>query len=130
MTLILDPAQTAVALDGSTTFAEGQELTDVCGVDDLSPDRGRAALVGDRQLAIFSLSTGDLYAIDNHDPCSGVNVLSRGIVGSKGDAVVVASPIYKQHFDLATGKCLEEPGVAVATFEARVVDGRVLVASG
>lgn len=130
MTLILDPTQTPATAGDRIDLAEGSGFTDVCGLDDMAPDRGRAALVGGRQIAIFLLSTGDLYAIDNHDPCSGANVLSRGIVGSKGDVVVVASPIYKQHFVLATGECLEEPGVTVATFEARVVDGRVLVASG
>jgi nitrite reductase (NADH) small subunit len=55
-------------------------------------------------------------------------VLSRGIVGSKGDRVKVASPVYKQGFDLRTGECLDDAGVSVATFPVRLVDGRVQVA--
>ena len=39
----------------------------------------------------------------------------------------VASPIYKQSFDLRTGRCLDDPSVSVRTFPVRVSDGRVLV---
>ncbi len=49
------------------------------------------------------------FAIDNVDPKSGASVLSRGLLGSLGDRVVVASPLYKNHFDLRTGECLEAP---------------------
>jgi nitrite reductase (NADH) small subunit len=40
---------------------------------------------------------------------------------------VVASPIYKQHFDLQTGECLEAPQHSVASYPVRVEDGRVWV---
>ena len=40
-------------------------------------------------------------------------------------AVVVASPIYKQHFDLASGECLEAPAQSVASYPARI-DGAVV----
>ena len=55
-----------------------------------------------------------VFAIDNIDPNAGASVLSRGLVGSLGERIVVASPIYKQHFDLATGECLEAPEHSVA----------------
>ena len=103
--------------------------TDVCAVDDLDRDRGVCALVGPHQVAVFRTSPGDdLYALSNRDPFSGAFVLSRGIVGSKGDVPKVASPIFKQSFDLRTGQCLDDPTVAVPTFPVRVVDGRVEVA--
>jgi nitrite reductase (NADH) small subunit len=53
--------------------------------------------------------------------------MSRGIVGSVGETLTVASPVYKQRFDLRTGACIENPDVRVATFPARVIDGRVEV---
>jgi nitrite reductase (NADH) small subunit len=85
-------------------------------------------LIGTKQVALFRLSpTDDLYAVSNFDPFSGAFVLSRGIVGSKGDVPKVASPIYKQSFDLRTGQCLDDPAVAVDTFPVREVDGRVLI---
>ena len=100
---------------------------DVCGIDDLIPGRGVAALVGDRQVAIFLVPGGELAAVDNLDPCSGAAVLSRGIVGSAGDLVHVASPVHKQRFDLRTGTCLDADA-SIAVWSARVVDGRIEVA--
>jgi nitrite reductase (NADH) small subunit len=99
----------------------------VCRVDQLSVDVGVAALVGGQQVALFRLDVDQIRAIGNLDPYSRANVLSRGIVGSRGEAVFVASPMYKQPFDLRTGQCLDDPGVSVPTFEVRVVDGAVQV---
>jgi nitrite reductase (NADH) small subunit len=102
---------------------------DVCSLDDIIPDRGVCALVGRYQVAIFRVAPDDeLFALSNYDPFSSAFVLSRGIVGSKGDRLKVASPIYKQNFDLRTGECLDDPSVTVPTFDVRVVDGQVQVA--
>ena len=110
------------------TILDQVTWVDVCGLDDLQPDRGVCALVGGRQVAVFRLSPDDaLHAIDNRDPFSGAHVLSRGLVGSAGEVPKVASPVYKQAFDLRTGQCLDDPQVSVATFPVRLVDGRVLV---
>ena len=65
--------------------------------------------------------------MSNYDPFSRATVLSRGIVGSKGDTPKVASPIYKQSFDLKSGQCLDDPSVEVMAFPVRVIEGRVLV---
>ena len=51
--------------------------------------------------------------------------MARGIVGSIGDAVVVASPMYKQHFDLRAGRSIEDPDVVMETFPTRVAGGLV-----
>jgi nitrite reductase (NADH) small subunit len=99
----------------------------VCAYDDLQPDRGVAVLLDDNQIAVFRLAGGDVYAIDNQDPFSGANVLARGIVGSRGETPKVASPMYKQTFDLRTGVCLDDPSVQVTTHPVRVHDGWVLV---
>ncbi|MGH9123938.1 MAG: nitrite reductase small subunit NirD [Acidimicrobiales bacterium] len=100
---------------------------DVCSFDQLILGRGACALVEGTQVAIFPVED-QVFAPSNFDPFSQAFVLSRGIVGSKGERIKVASPVYKQSFDLTTGVCLDDPSVVVATFEARVVDGRVLVA--
>ena len=104
---------------------------DVCPVDRIVPNRGVAALVGHYQVAVFRVDPGhdeELLALSNYDPFSKAYVLSRGIVGSRGDRLKVASPVYKQSFDLRTGECLDDPDVSVATFPVRLVDGRVQVA--
>ncbi len=112
-------------MEGGGVDAQWHE---VCGIDDIWPDTGVCAWIGGRQIAVFRLAAGEVYAIDNHDPCSGANVLSRGLVGNLGDRIVVASPIYKQHFDLATGACIENTEQAVRSYPARVTDSRVWVA--
>lgn len=104
-----------------------KEWVAVCKLTDIVPDTGVCALMGGRQVAVFRLDDDSVYAIDNHDPFSRANVLSRGIVGDLKGELVVASPVYKQHFSLATGQCLEDPGVRVAVFPARVEDDTVWV---
>jgi len=86
------------------------ETLRVCGIRDLEVERGRAALVGGLQIALFLLRDGTVHAVSNLDPFSGANVISRGIVGTRGDAPTVASPMHKQVFDLRTGACLDPQG--------------------
>ncbi len=102
--------------------------TPICAVDDILPDTGVAARVGGRHVAVFRVGRERFHAIDNIDPRSGASVLARGLVGSLGERIVVASPLYKNHFDLATGECLEAPEQSVRAHAVRVQDGRVLVA--
>lgn len=96
----------------------------ICDLDEVIPDTGVCASWNDQQVAIFRVDDR-VYAIDNWDPASGANVLSRGIVGDLGGELVVASPIYKQHFSLLTGRCLEEPQNSVGTHRCRVLAGRI-----
>ena len=99
----------------------------ICTVDRLTPDRGVVALVDGEQVAVFLLGTGELFAIANRDPFSGADVLARGIVGDAGGVPFVASPVYKQRFDLRTGQCLDDPDVSVATWPVRKSGGVVEV---
>jgi nitrite reductase (NADH) small subunit len=109
-----------------TTDAVGT-WTAVCPYDHLEPERGVAALVGTAQVAVFRTHDGELHAIDNLDPYAGAQVLSRGIVGTRGDAPTVASPLHKQVYDLRTGRCLDRPDLVVATYPVRCRDGMVEV---
>lgn len=102
--------------------------TAVCAHEQILPDTGVAALAGGQQVAVFRLADGHLFAIDHHDPCSGANVLARGIVGDGAGTPVVASPVHKQRFALTSGRCLDAEGVVVATHPVRVRDGRIEVA--
>lgn len=102
--------------------------TDICAVDDILPSTGVCALVQDRHVAVFRLGADRFFAIDNVDPKSGASVLSRGLMGSLGERIVVASPLYKNHFDLQTGECLETPEQSVRAHGVRVDGGRISVA--
>jgi nitrite reductase (NADH) small subunit len=104
--------------------------TAVCSLDDILPNTGVCARVDDRQVAIFRVGTDQIYAIDNVDPKSGASVLCRGLIGSLGEHLVVASPLYKNHIDLRTGECLESPEWSVRTYPVRADAGQVWVSTG
>jgi nitrite reductase (NADH) small subunit len=100
----------------------------VCKLSDILPDTGVCALVKGQQIAIFRVGQGaDVYAIENYDPFSKANVLSRGIVGDRNGIPKVASPIYKQTFNLKTGECFDNREVRIATFAVRVVDNQIQI---
>ncbi|TNE77296.1 MAG: nitrite reductase small subunit NirD [Gammaproteobacteria bacterium] len=101
----------------------------ICQREDLIPNSGICALVNGQQIAVFYLPEEEpqVYAIGNWDPIGKANVLSRGIVGDIGDRLVVASPLYKQHFDLASGQCLEDETASVPAYPVALVDDQVII---
>lgn len=104
---------------------------DICAESELVENSGICALVEDQQIAIFTVITQEsrqLYAVSNWDPIGKANVIYRGIIGSVGDATVVASPLYKEHYCLETGRCIEKDEVSLLTFGIQLRDGRILVA--
>ncbi|MBH5334722.1 nitrite reductase small subunit NirD [Streptomyces pactum] len=109
-------ARTAVRVE----LLAGRRWLPVCGTADLTPGRGVAALLPDgTQVALFADRAGRLYAIDHRDPFTGAYVLARGLLGSAGGRAFVASPLLKQRFELATGRCLDDPAVAVRAYRVR-----------
>lgn len=112
-----------------TVLAEQQVWLDVCALDDVIPGTGVAALIGGEQVAIVrSPDGGSVFAISNFDPFSKAFVLARGIVGDRAGVLKIASPIYKQNFDLKTGVCLDDPSVRLPVYATKVEGGRVSVA--
>ncbi|MDP9117143.1 MAG: nitrite reductase small subunit NirD [Actinomycetota bacterium] len=103
------------------------EWIEVCRIETIQPERGVAALVAGVQVALFRTFDDEVYALDNRDPFSGSYVLSRGIVGSRGDIPTVASPMFKQVFDLRSGTCLDDTSVQIPHYDARVSCGRIEV---
>lgn len=117
------------ALDTTNDFPgawDDAEWAPICALDDIVPDTGVCALVAGRQIALVRVGEGDqVYAIDNFDPFSNAFVISRGIVGDKNGVPKIASPIFKQSFNLITGQCLDKPAVSIPVYAVRVRDGRV-----
>ena len=99
----------------------------VCPFTRLPVERAVCVLVGGEQVALVRTREGRVYAVDNLDPVSGAMVMSRGIVGSRGDVDVLISPMHKQAYDLATGRCVDLPDLWLGTHDVRVVDGDVEV---
>ncbi len=104
--------------------------TQVCHLEEILPNTGCCALHDQQQVAIFRIEESEeLYAVQNYDPLGEANVLSRGILGDLNGELVVASPLYKHHYSLKTGKCLEDESVQLQTFPIRVENGRVELGS-
>lgn len=116
-------AAEAPAADGPSTPA----WVDVLPERDLRREVGVPALVGDRAVAVFRTHLDELYAVSNYDPATGASVMARGIVGTRGDVPVVASPMYKHVFDLRTGRCLDDDSKCLTPYEIRVEAGVVQV---
>jgi nitrite reductase (NADH) small subunit len=92
----------------------------------LQPDSGVCVLVAGQQVALFHMKKENaVYAIGNYDPLGKANVLSRGIIGDVKGEPVVASPLYKQHFSLNTGVCIEDSQISVPVYPIRIQNGRV-----
>lgn len=112
----------------------------ICTLDDIIPEGGVCALIEGKQVAVFRTKDNQLFAIDNFDPFSKANVLSRGIIGGttlttelpnghieERESIYVASPIYKQRFDLATGQCLEDSEVSLGSYDVTLDGNDVMV---
>jgi nitrite reductase (NADH) small subunit len=108
----------------------GGQWIDVCALEDIVPQTGVCALLGRKQVAVFRVAPDDLFALSNFDPFSKAFVLSRGIVGDRGGVPKVASPVFKQSFDLRTGQCLDDPAVSVKSYPVRLRGGRVEIFFG
>jgi NAD(P)H-dependent nitrite reductase small subunit len=100
----------------------------VCGLDDILDGAGVCALVDGEQVALFRVGD-EVFAVENRDPFSAANVISRGLVGDLAGQLVVASPVYKQHFNLRSGRCLEDEAVSLRTWPCGLLDGRIWVES-
>lgn len=107
----------------------------VCSRRDLVAHSGVVIWFAGAQIALFYVPEGanaeQIHAIHNRDPQSGANVIGRGMLGHLQGVPVVASPLYKQHFRLEDGSCVEQPGVALTVWAARMNGDEVeLYASG
>lgn len=101
----------------------------VCAEHLLPHEDGIAVLVGDRHVAVFRTAFDEVLAVGNIDPFSGIGVISKGIVGDRRGEPTVSSPLHKQVFSLHSGRCLDEPEVALPTYPARLHHGAVEVGS-
>ena len=108
----------------------------ICNLNDIIPETGVCALVDGKQIAILRTKHNHLFALDNYDPFSQANVLSRGLIGGTtvtSDAGIdeailyVASPIYKQRFNLATGQCLDDESIKLNTYQVALNEDDVVV---
>lgn len=118
----------------ASSISRSLDWIPLCQRSDLVPFSGVAAWIdsaeGPAQVALFYLPghSPELFAIDHHDPIAKVNVLARGIVGDIQGEPVVASPLYKQHFRLKDGSCVEDASVSLRTWAVAFDQDSVMIA--
>jgi len=103
---------------------------------DLERDGRLIARLGGREVGVVRGPDGELHALRNRCPHHGAP-LCRGAVeerlaGSPGGYElagrrILRCPWHGWEFDLETGRCLDDPSVRVAVYEAKVEKGRVLI---
>lgn len=101
-----------------------------CYSDDIPENGGACIKHGDEQIAIYNFSRrGEWFATQNLCPHKQQMVLSRGMIGSAGQACEpkVACPFHKKTFSLLTGECLSGEDFQIKTYPVKVEDGRVYV---
>lgn len=113
------------------SVAEQTQWHPVCPVSALESGWAVAAIVGGQQVALATVG-GDVFAVSHLDPLNGAPVMARGIVGSRrvdgeGHRPTITSPLLKQVYDLRTGRCYSDPGLALACYATRVVENVVEV---
>ncbi|MBE4574913.1 nitrite reductase small subunit [Vibrio navarrensis] len=101
----------------------------ICRLNELKENHGHPVWLNEQQLAMFYVPEEGVFAVQNWDPIGKAFVLSRGIVGDIQGALCVASPLYKQHFCLKTGSCLEDESVRLNIWPVLVEDDAVYVLS-
>jgi len=96
---------------------------DICALDEINPLGSRIIAGPKGDIAIFRTSDDQVFALDDRCPHKG-GPLSQGIVYDKQ----VACPLHNWQIDLASGEALAPDAGCAHRHEARVENGRVLLA--
>ncbi|CZT28666.1 nitrite reductase small subunit NirD [Pseudomonas cerasi] len=127
----MNASQTIIAGNNASAAAQ-LHWQPLCGRADLVANSGVVAWLDGAQVALFYVpetAQGEqLFAIDNRDPKSGANVIGRGLIGQIAGELVIASPLYKQHFRLHDGSCIEYPEQRLDVWPVRLKGDLVEIA--
>jgi len=118
-----------------TIVSVKETVTDIkwvmaCYADDIPENGGACVKLGEEQIAVFNFSRrSEWFATQNLCPHKQQMVLSRGMIGSAGDACEpkVACPFHKKTFSLLSGECLSGDDYQIKTYPIKVVEGRVYI---
>ena len=98
-------------------------MIDIAALADIPPQGARVVRTPQGCIAIFRTSDDRVFALDDRCPHKG-GPLSQGIVYGKQ----VACPLHNWQIDLASGEALAPDVGCAHRHEARVENGRVLLA--
>ncbi|MEO3988419.1 nitrite reductase large subunit NirB [Pseudocitrobacter cyperus] len=100
----------------------------ICPLSSIPAQAGIGARLGEMQIALFRF--GDkVYALDNLEPGSQANVLSRGLLGDAAGEPIVISPLYKRRIRLRDGRQCDNGEAVVRAWPVKVEDGTVWVSN-
>ena len=93
------------------------------------PENGGACIkYKGMQIAVFNFSRQNKwYACQNLCPHKMEMVISRGMIGSKGDIPKVACPLHKRNYSLIDGDHINGDGEGIAVYPVKIEDGYVYV---
>ena len=104
----------------------------LCKTSDLVANSGVAALLPSPcgtnaiQVALFWLpAMNRVYAVENYDPLSDTFLNARGLIGDRHGEPFLATPLYKHHYRLSDGVCLEDNNISLKTWVAKIEQGEV-----
>lgn len=104
------------------------EWVRVCEADDVLANGGACVVIDGVQIAIFYLADREeWFATQNRCPHWDENVLWRAMTGEHGDEPKIACPMHKKTFSLASGECISDEGLQIATFAIRIENGEVFL---
>ncbi|MDU2378291.1 MAG: nitrite reductase large subunit NirB [Enterobacter cloacae] len=127
-TTLNDPNRLALfrtAVNGPATV-ENKRWQEICGLDEIPEQAGIGARLGRKPIALFRFGKS-VYALDDQEPGSDANVLSRGILGDAAGEPVVISPLYKQRIRLRDGCQVDNGEPAVRAWPVKIENGKVWV---
>ncbi|MEH5668492.1 nitrite reductase large subunit NirB [Enterobacter cloacae] len=127
-TTLNDPNRLALfrtAVNGPAT-EESKRWQEICGLDEIPEQAGIGARLGRKPIALFRFGKS-VYALDDQEPGSDANVLSRGILGDAAGEPVVISPLYKQRIRLRDGCQVDNGEPAVRAWPVKIENGKVWV---
>ena len=105
---------------------ENKRWQEICNIDEIPEQAGIGAHLGRKPIALFRFGK-NVYALDDREPGSRANVLSRGILGDAAGEPVVISPLYKQRIRLRDGCQVENGEPVVRAWPVKIENGKVWV---
>ena len=90
---------------------------------ELAARSGKEVRIGDKRIALFKLTNGDVRAIENQSPHPKGGVLSEGLVSGE----FVFCPVYDWKISLIDGKVQAPDTGQVKTYEVLIEDNQVYI---
>jgi nitrite reductase/ring-hydroxylating ferredoxin subunit len=98
------------------------DFVEVARLDQIPPGTGNSFTVAGRDVAVFNVD-GAIYAMEDSCQHKGAS-LGNGQLDGK----VVTCRAHGWRYDVTTGSTMNVLGYGVASYSAKVVDGKILVA--